>query len=79
MCLINCEVYLILNWSADFDISSATAATKFAMIDAKHYAPVVALSTPDNVKLLQQFESILNRTIDCNKYQSKTTWKTWNP
>ena len=38
--------------------------------------PVVALSTPDNVKLLQQFESILNRTIECNKYQSKTTLKT---
>ena len=56
MCLINCEVYLILNWSADFDISSATAATKFAITDTKHYAPVVALSTRDNAKLLQQFE-----------------------
>ena len=53
MPLINCEVNLILTWSKDCVISSATGETKFKITDTKLYVPVVTLSTQDNAKLLQ--------------------------
>ena len=37
MLLINCEINLILTWSKDCVISSATGATKFAITDTKFY------------------------------------------
>ena len=43
--LINCEVNLILTWSKDCVISSATGETKFAITETKAYVPVVTLST----------------------------------
>ena len=36
------------------------------------YDPVVTLSIQNNVKLLKQLESGFKRTINWNKYQSKT-------
>ena len=69
MPLINCEINLILTWSEDCVISSATGATKFKITDAKLYVPVVTLSTQDNEKLLQQSISGFKRTINWNKYQ----------
>ena len=54
MPLINCEVELILTWSKNCVISSATGETKFAITKTKLYVPVVTLSTEDNTKLLQQ-------------------------
>ena len=69
--LINCEVNLILTWSTDYVISSATEETKFAMTDTKRYVPVVTLSAQDNAKLLEQLRSGFERTIYWNKYQSK--------
>ena len=64
MPLINYEINLILTWSENCVISSATGATKFAMADKKRYAPVVTLSTEDNInvvtlstQLLKQLES----------------------
>ena len=53
MPLINCEVNLILTWSKDCVISSATGETKFKITETKLYVPVVTLSTQDNAKLLQ--------------------------
>ena len=47
MPLINCEVNLILAWSKDCVISSATGQTKFTMTKTKLYVPVVTLSTQD--------------------------------
>ena len=70
MPLINCEVNLILTWSKDCVISSATGETKFKITDTKLYVPVVTLSTQDNTKLLQQLKSGFKRTINWNKYQS---------
>ena len=70
MPLINCEVNLILTWSKDCVISSATGETKFKITETKLYVPVVTLSTQDNVKLLQQLKSGFKRTISWNKYQS---------
>ena len=71
MPLINCATNLILTWSEDCIISSATEATKFKIIDTKLYVPVVTLSTQHNAKLLQQLKSGFKRTINWNIYQSK--------
>ena len=50
MSLINCEVNLILTWSKDCVISSATGETKYKITDTKLYVSVVTLSTQDNAK-----------------------------
>ena len=68
MPLMNFEINLILPWSEDFVISSATGATKFKITDTNLYVPVVTLSTQDNEKLLQQLKSGFKRTINWNKY-----------
>ena len=65
MPLISCEVNLILTWSKDCVISSATGERKFAMTETKLYVLTVTLSTQDNAKLLQ---SGFKRTINWNKY-----------
>ena len=70
MPLINCEVNLVLPWSKDRVISSATGETKFKLNDTKLYLPVVILSTQDNAKLLQQLKSGFKRIINWSKYQS---------
>ena len=70
MSLVNCEVNLILTWSKDCVISSATGETKFAITETKLYVPVVTLSTQDNAKLFQQLKSGFKRTINWNKYES---------
>ena len=74
----NCETNLILTWSTDFVIFS-TVTTKFAIVDAKLYVPVVTLWTQDNAKPLQQLEPSFKRKINWNKYQSKTTIQKRNP
>ena len=71
MPFINCEINLILTWSIDCVISSATGATQLAITDAKPYASVGTLSTKDNAKLLQQLKLGFERKINWNKYQSK--------
>ena len=48
MPLNNCEINLILTWSENCVIFSATRATKFEITDAKLYVPVVTLSTQEN-------------------------------
>ena len=63
MPLINCEVELILTWSKNCVISSATGETKFAITKTKLYVPVVTLSTEDNTKLLQQLNLILKENL----------------
>ena len=73
MVLINCEINLILTWSTDCVISSATGKAKFAITDTKRYVPVVTLSIQDKAKLLEQLKSRLKKGIDWNKYQSKVT------
>ena len=71
MPLINCEINLILSWSTNCVISSATGDTKFAITHTKFYVPVVTLSTQDNAKLLEQLKSGFKNTTNWNKYQSK--------
>ena len=78
MPLINCEIDLILTWSKNCVISSATGETKLAITDPKLYVPVVTLSTQDNAKLLGQLRSGFKRTINWKKYQSKASTERQN-
>ena len=74
MPLINCEVELILNWSANCVIIRTNVANQvptFTITEANLYVPVVTLSTQDNAKLLPQLKSGFKRTISWNKYLSK--------
>ena len=74
MSLINCEVELILTWSANCVIiytDNANQVPTFTITDANLYIPVVTLSTQDNAKLLPQLKSVFKRTISCNKYLPK--------
>ena len=68
MPLINCEVELILTWSKNCVISSATWETKLAITETKLDVPVVTLSAGDNAKLLQQLKPNFKRKINWNKY-----------
>ena len=74
MPLINCEINLVLIWSADCLIALNTVANqkaKFAINDTKIYVAIVTLSTDDNEKLLEKIKSGFKRTIHWNKLQSK--------
>ena len=82
MPLINCEISLILTWSANCVIVSTNVANQnatFAITDTKLYVPVVTLSTQDNAKLLQQLKSGLKRVVNWNKYFSKPELLGQNP
>ena len=74
MPLINCEVELILTWSAGCVIIYTDVADQvptFTITETNLYVPVVTLSTQDNAKLLPQLKSGFKRTISWNKYLSK--------
>ena len=82
MPLINCEVNLILTWSANCDIVSTYVANQiatFAITDTKLYVPVVTLSTQHNTKLLEQLKSGFKRVINWNKYISRPELLAQNP
>ena len=68
MTLINCEINLILTWSADWVIFEVEWITTFAITDTKRYVPVVTLSSQDNAKLLHQLKIGFKRTTKLNKY-----------
>ena len=58
--LINCEVNLTLNWSANCVIMYTNVANQgatFEKTETNLYVPVVTLSTQDNAKLLSQLKS----------------------
>ena len=64
MSLINCEINLILTWSQDCVVSSATGETKFKIKGTNLYVPVVTLSIQDIAKLLRQFKKGFKRAIN---------------
>ena len=66
MPLINFEVNLILTFSSTCVITNSTGAGTFETNDTKLYVQVVALSTQDNSKLLQQLKSGFKRVISWN-------------
>ena len=74
MPLINCEVELILDWSANCVIIYTNIDDQvptFTITETNLYVPVVTLSTQDNAKLLPQLKSGFKRKISWNKYQAK--------
>ena len=76
MPLINCEISLQLIWPKNCILIASTAANQnptFQINDTKLYVPVVTLSTQENIKLFKQLESGFKRTINWNKYLTKTT------
>ena len=82
MRLINCDVNLILTWSADFVIIYTDVANQiptFTVTETNLYVPVVTLSTQDNAKLLSQLKWGFKRTISWNKYLSKPELLARNP
>ena len=50
MPLINCEISLILTWSKNCIVSSATGETEIAITDSEIYVPVVTSSTTQDSK-----------------------------
>ena len=75
MALINCEINLILTWSANCVIVSTDVANKdatFSITDTKLYVLVVTLAAQDNTKLLQELKSGFKRIINWNKYRQKS-------
>ena len=82
MSLINCEVQLILTWSANCIIIYTDVANQkptFTIIATNLCVPVVTLSTLDNAKLLTQLKSGFKRTINWNKYLRKPELLSQNP
>ena len=71
MPLINCKVYLELNWIEDCILSSAGDSAKFAITDAKLHVPIVTLSTKDSVNLTKQLSEGFKRSVYWNSYQTK--------
>ena len=56
-------------------VNAPTTAT-FQITDKKLCVPVVALSTENNKRLLEQLRAGFKRTIKWNKYRSETTNQT---
>ena len=74
MPLINCEIELILDWSANCAIIYTGVNNQvptFTITEINLYVPVVILSTQDNSKLLPQLKNGFKRTITWNKYLAK--------
>ena len=74
MPLINCEVELFLNWSANCVIIYANDNNQvltFKIAQTNLDVSVVTLSTEDNEKLLPQLKSGFKRKIDWNKHLAK--------
>ena len=72
------KLTFILTWSANWVIISTNVTNqgaKFSTTDAKLYVPVVALSTQDNAKLLEQLNQVLKIQLTginiSQKYQQK--------
>ena len=78
MHLINCEINLILTWSENCVISSASGATKFKITYTKLYVRVITLSSQDNEKLREQIKSGFKRTINWNERQIKLSAESQN-
>ena len=69
--LINCKVYLELNWIEDCILSSAGNTAKFAITDTKLHVPIVTLSTKDSANLAKQLNEGFKRSVYWNSYETK--------
>ena len=71
MPLINCKVYLEVNWIEDCILSSTRNSAKFAITDAKLHVPIVTLSTKDSANLTKQLNEGFKRSVYWNSYETK--------
>ena len=74
MPLINCEIELIIDWSANCVIISTNNANHvpaFTITETNLYVPAAILSTQDNSKLPPQLKNGFKKTITWNKYLIK--------
>ena len=71
MPLINCKVYLELNWIEDCILSSAGNTAKFAITDTKLHVPIVTLSTKGSANLAKQLNDGFERSVYWNSYETK--------
>ena len=69
MLLINCTIYLELNW-IEGCISSSAGDSKFKITDAKLHVLIDTLSTKDNVNSAKQLSDGFKRSVYCNNYQT---------
>ena len=67
MLVINCQVELSLTWDPNCVVSDLVGASTFTITDAKHYVPIVTLSTEDNVKLSKLLSEGFKRPVYWNK------------
>ena len=71
MSLINCKVYLELNWIEDCILCSAGDSAIFEITDAKLHVPIVTLSTKDSANLTKQLSKGFKRSIHWNSYETR--------
>ena len=69
--LINCKVHLVLNWTKSCVMYNIAGATTFKITSTKLYAPIVTLSTKDNVNLTKQLNTGFKRPVYWNEYKTK--------
>ena len=72
MPLINCKVYLELNWIEDCILSGAGNTAKFAITDTKLHVPTVTLPTKDCANLAKQLNNGFERSVYWNSYETKS-------
>ena len=73
MPLINCKIYLELNWIENCILSSAGDSAKFTITDTKLHVPIVTLSTKDSKNLAKQLNVGFKRSVYWNSYETKPT------
>ena len=71
MPLINCKVYLELNWIEDCILPSAGNTAKFAITDTKLHVPIFTLSTKGSANLAKQLNDGFERSVYWNSYETK--------
>ena len=72
MPLINCKVYLELNWVEDCILSSGRNSAKFAITDAKLHVSIVTLSTKDSANLTKLINEGFKRSLYWNNCETRT-------
>ena len=71
MPLINCKVYLELNWIENCILSTAGGSAKFEITDAKLHVRIVTLSTKDCANLTKQLKEGFKRSDYSDSYETK--------
>ena len=71
MPLINCKIYLELNWNKNCVLSSTDGERTFKITNTRLHVPIVPLSTKDNVKLTKKLNEGFKRPVYWNEYKTK--------